>query len=176
VVRRDGVELADLWEVLRRQVDERPTPVRVEALVRRSRLDMFARMFAPHLAGTPASPTPGDGVGADEAAADGRVRAGGGLLRDSGEWAEVSLRFAAVPAARPLLSFGDDVVVLSPPEVRDDLLAVASAVTACYSAAPATRFAISTSILVLRGRSAHECAVGPLLGLRWAGPTVHSGP
>jgi predicted DNA-binding transcriptional regulator YafY len=77
---------------------------------------MFARMFAAHLTGTPSRSTPA-----------------------GGEWAEVSLRFAAVPAARPLLSFGGDVAVLSPPEVRDDLLAVASAVTACYSAAPATR-------------------------------------
>ena len=116
VVRRDGVELAGLWEVLRRRVDERPAPVLVSARVRRARLDMFARMFASHLSSAPAD------------------------LRDSGgEWAEVSLRFAAVQAARPLLSFGADVVVLGPPEVRDDLLAVASAVTACYSAAPATR-------------------------------------
>ena len=133
VVRRDGVELSDLWEALRRQVDERPTPVRVSALVRRTRLDMFARMFAAHLSGTEGVSTAADGVDADD---DG---GGGGVRADGGEWAEVTLRFAAVPAARPLLSFGDDVVVLSPPEVREDLLAVASAVTACYSGAPATR-------------------------------------
>ena len=36
-------------------------------------------------------------------------------------------------AARVLLSFGGDVVVTSPPEVRDDLLAVAREVTACYA-------------------------------------------
>ena len=163
VVRRDGVELADLWEVLRRQVDERPTPVRVVARVRTARLDMFARMFAAQLTGTPADLRPADGVDANDGAAGGDVRAGGdvvtdggmvtdssvvtgsgvvtdsGVMTDGGEWAEVTLRFAAVPAARPLLSFGDDVVVLSPPEMRDDLLAVASAVTACYSGAPATR-------------------------------------
>jgi predicted DNA-binding transcriptional regulator YafY len=50
VIRRDGVSLASLWEELRRQVDERPTPVRVLARVRRTRLDMFSRMFAAHLA------------------------------------------------------------------------------------------------------------------------------
>ena len=123
VVRRDGVGLAFLWEELRRQVDDRPTPVRVVARVRRARLDMFARMFAAHV-------TSDDSAPADSGDSAGEWAA---------EWAEVSLRFAAVQAARPLLSFGDDVVVLSPPEVRDDLLAVASAVTACYSAASATR-------------------------------------
>ena len=119
VVRRDGVELAGLWDALRRQVDERPTPVRVTARVRRARLDMFTRMFAAHLSAAPADAGAEEDAGAD--------------------WAAVSLRFAAVQAARPLLSFGADVEVLWPPEVREDLLAVASAVTACYSAAPATR-------------------------------------
>ena len=55
-----------------------------------------------------------------------------------GERADVTLRFAAVQAARILLSFGDDVVVTSPPEVREDPLAVAGAVTACYAANPGT--------------------------------------
>ncbi len=147
VVRRDGVELADLWELLRRQVDERPAPVRVLVQVRRARLDMFARMFAAHLTVTPADLTAGGAHAAGTADDAGRAggggragsceRAGTGERASSGEWAEVTLRFAAVPAARPLLSFGDDVVVLSPPEVRDDLLAVAAAVTVCYSAAPA---------------------------------------
>ena len=41
-------------------------------------------------------------------------------------------QYAAVPAARTLLSFGGDVVVLSPPAVRDDLRAVAAEVTAIY--------------------------------------------
>ena len=52
---------------------------------------------------------------------------------EGGGWADVALRFAAVQAARVLLSFGADVVVLSPPGVRDDLLAVADEVTACYA-------------------------------------------
>jgi hypothetical protein len=50
----------------------------------------------------------------------------------------VTLRFAAVQAAHILLSFGDDVVVTSPPEVREDLLAVAATVTDCYAANPGT--------------------------------------
>jgi hypothetical protein len=87
VVRRDGVSLAGLWEELRRQVDERPAPVRVLARVRRTRLDMFTRMFAMHLAEVPA----GDGL-ADRARA-GRSRA------DDAEWADLTLQFAAVQAA-----------------------------------------------------------------------------
>ena len=46
----------------------------------------------------------------------------------------MTLRFAAVKAARVLPSFGDDVVVTSPPEVREHLLAATAAVTACYAA------------------------------------------
>ena len=51
---------------------------------------------------------------------------------DSG-WAVVGMRFAAVAAARTLLSFGDDVEVVSPGEVRDDLATVAAAVLARYA-------------------------------------------
>jgi len=123
VTRRDGVSLGGLWEELRRQVDERPTPVRVIARVRQTRLDMFSRMFAAHLV---------------EATAGGALAKGAraGLSgADDGEWAVLTLRFAAVQAARVLLSFGGDVVVTSPPEVRDDLLAVAAEVTACYAPA-----------------------------------------
>jgi predicted DNA-binding transcriptional regulator YafY len=115
VRRRDGVGLADLWEELRRQVDDRPMPVRVRARVRRSRLDMFRRICAAHLADPDGEP-PGEPNGPDS------------------EWAEVSLRFAAVMAARTLLSFGDDVVVSAPPEVREDLRATAAAVAGCYPA------------------------------------------
>ena len=122
VIRRDGASLAGLWEELRRQVDERPAPVRVLAQVRRTRLDMFTRMFAAHLAEAAAGDPPARRVRAVESGAD-----------DS-EWADVTLQFAAVQAARVLLSLGGDVVVTSPPEVRDDLLAVAAEVTACYAA------------------------------------------
>jgi hypothetical protein len=49
------------------------------------------------------------------------------------EWAGVRLRFAAVPAARTLLSFAGNVEVTSPPEVRADLAAAAAEVAALYS-------------------------------------------
>jgi predicted DNA-binding transcriptional regulator YafY len=121
VRRRDGVELAELWEALRRQVEERPAGVAVVARVRRERLDMFRRICAANLA-------EGDADGPDDA------ENGGGA-----EWAVVGLRFAAVPAARTLLSFGDDVEVVSPPEVRGDLATVAAAVVARYAWVPMFR-------------------------------------
>jgi predicted DNA-binding transcriptional regulator YafY len=137
VVRRDGVSLADQWESLRRQVDERPMPVLVTARVRGSRLDMFRRMNAAHLAdGAHSDGASADGASADGASADGASADGAsadGASADGAEWADVTLRFAAVRAARVLLSFGGDVVVTSPPEVRADLLAVAASVTAYYS-------------------------------------------
>jgi hypothetical protein len=147
VIRRDGVGLADLWEELRRQVDERPMPVRVTARVRRSRLDQFRRLNAAHLTaegppvaeGQPAGATPAadDAQGAEADHAQGaedadRAASGGEWAASGGEWAEVTLRFPAVQAARVLLSFGGDVVVTSPPEVCDDLRKTAAAVVAAY--------------------------------------------
>jgi predicted DNA-binding transcriptional regulator YafY len=133
-VRRDGVGLAGLWEELRRQVDERPLPVRVRARVRRSRLDMFCRMFAAHLAEPPAAGGRAEAGALDAAGPAAADEDGGGAGgADDAEWADVTLRFAAVQAARVLLSMGGDVLVVSPPEVRDDLLAVAAEVTGCYA-------------------------------------------
>jgi len=109
VRRRDGVELAELWQALRRQVEERPAELAVVARVRRDWLDMFRRICAAHLASAE-----GD---------DG----------DDPEWAVVRLRFGAVLAARIMLGFGSGVEVLSPPEVRADQAAVAAAVVAQYA-------------------------------------------
>jgi predicted DNA-binding transcriptional regulator YafY len=110
VRRRDGVELAELWQALRRQVEERPAGLAVVVRVRRDWLDMFRRICAANL----------DGVEGD-----------GG---DDPEWAVVRLRFGGVPAARIMLGFGRDVEVVSPPEVRADHAAVAAAVVAQYTA------------------------------------------
>jgi predicted DNA-binding transcriptional regulator YafY len=110
VRRRDGVELAELWRTLRRQVEERPAGLAVVARVRRGWLDVFRRICASSLAG---------GDGGDEG--------------DDPEWAVVRLRFGGVMAARVMVGFGCDVEVMSPPEVRADQAAVAATVVAQYT-------------------------------------------
>jgi len=112
VRRRPGVELADAWEVLRRQVEERPVGVEVVARVRRERLDFFLRLAGPQL-----SPSQGE-------------------FDLSGEWVTVRLRYGQVKAARQLLMFSDQVEVLSPPEVRAELREALASVTALYSVVP----------------------------------------
>ncbi|MEU5183314.1 YafY family protein [Streptomyces longwoodensis] len=111
VRRRPGVELADAWEVVRRQVEERPDALAVTARVRRPRLDMFLRMNAAHLTGPPAED---DGVS---------------------EWVTVRLAFPFVVAVRQLLAFSDQVEVLDPPEARAELRAAAACVTELYGPA-----------------------------------------
>lgn len=53
VRRRAGQELADVWEVLRRQVEDRPADVRVTARVRADHLDLFLRIHVGRLAAEP---------------------------------------------------------------------------------------------------------------------------
>ncbi|MEV6020538.1 MULTISPECIES: YafY family protein [unclassified Streptomyces] len=107
VRRRPGVELADAWEVLRRQVEERPGGVEVTVRVRRSRLDMFVRLHAASLAELPE----------DEGA---------------GEWVTARLSLGSVRETRTLLAFGDALEVLAPAEARRELAATAAAISAVY--------------------------------------------
>ncbi|GAA2513004.1 YafY family protein [Streptomyces longisporus] len=107
VKRRPGVELADVWEVLRRQVEERPGGLDVTVRVRRDRLDMFLRLHAAQLAELPED--------------DGEA-----------EWVTARLSYGVVGQARQLLQFADHVEVLSPPEVRAELAAAAASVTDLY--------------------------------------------
>ncbi len=107
VRRRDGVSLAGLWASLRREVEDRPAPLEVVVRVRREWLDIFGRICAVNLTGP--------------------------LPLATGEWIELRLRFAAVKAARTLLSFGANVEVMSPPEVRADLAATALEIVDLYS-------------------------------------------
>ncbi|MER5547494.1 YafY family protein [Streptomyces sp. NPDC002589] len=111
VRRRPGVELADAWEVLRRQVEEREGGIEVTVRVRRERLDMFRRVAAAHLA----APPDDDG---------------------ESEWIIVRLAYPVLAAVRQLLAFSDRVEVLDPPEARTELLAAAASVTALYQEAP----------------------------------------
>ena len=75
--------------------------------VRREWLDVFGRICAANLTGP--------------------------LPLATGEWIELRLRFAAVKAARTLLSLGASVEVMSPPEVRADLAALAAEIADLYS-------------------------------------------
>ncbi|MEU4210758.1 YafY family protein [Streptomyces sp. NPDC026206] len=106
VRRREGVELADAWETLRREVEQRPADLLVTARIRRSRLDMFLRILGPQLTGPPSD----------------------------GDPATVELALPEVRSARALLPFGPDVEVLTPREVREDLARVAAATVERYAA------------------------------------------
>ncbi|MGW1987048.1 helix-turn-helix transcriptional regulator [Streptomyces collinus] len=111
VRRRAGVELADVWEVLRRQVEERPEgAIDVTVRVRRERLDMFQRMVGALLTELPAD----DG---------------------EGDWTVVRLSYPALRAVRQLLGFSDQVEILDPPEARAELLRAVGSVTALYQEA-----------------------------------------
>ena len=109
VRRRAGAGLAAEWDRLRREVEDRPAPVRVVVRVAPGAVGMFRRIHAQHLE--------------DSSASSG-----------AGDWAELVLRFRAVGAARPLLAFGTDVRVISPDEVRADLAAVAASAAAWHGA------------------------------------------
>ncbi|MFC7262020.1 helix-turn-helix transcriptional regulator [Streptomyces lutosisoli] len=107
VRRRPGVELGDAWEVLRRQVEERPGGLDVTVRVQRSRLDMFLRLNAAALSELPED----DGTS---------------------EWVIAGLSHGSIREARTLLAFGDTVEVLAPAEVREELAGTAAAISALY--------------------------------------------
>jgi predicted DNA-binding transcriptional regulator YafY len=111
VERRPGVELADVWEALRREVEKQPGGIDVVVRVRRDRLDLFLRLNGPWLAELPADD--GEDGGA-------------------GEWATVRMSYGELGEARQLLQFSDRIEVLSPPEVREELFRAAASVTGLY--------------------------------------------
>ncbi|MGN5630859.1 helix-turn-helix transcriptional regulator [Streptomyces sp. AC154] len=108
VVRRPGVELAQVWEALRRQVEERRGGVTLLVRVHRSRLDLFLRLNAAVLTGEP-RPEERDG-----------------------EWLRAELAVESVEWARSLLSFGPNVEILAPPAARTVVAEHAAAVMALY--------------------------------------------
>ncbi|WP_329433959.1 YafY family transcriptional regulator [Streptomyces sp. NBC_01280] len=107
VRRRPGVQLADAWAVLKRQVEDRPGAVEATARVRRTHLDLFLR-----LCGNALTAPPDD---------DGHS-----------EWITVRLGYGEVREARSLLSFADNVEVTGPPEIREELARCAAAITGVY--------------------------------------------
>ncbi|MFC3996460.1 helix-turn-helix transcriptional regulator [Nocardiopsis sediminis] len=111
-VRRDGVELADVWALLREQVENRPgpAPTRIRVRVRRARLDLFLRVAGPFVSGP---------------------------VSEGGEWAQAELVYPEPAAVRHLLQFGTDLWILDPLEARAELLRVARETLAAYGAAGA---------------------------------------
>ncbi|MFH8678203.1 helix-turn-helix transcriptional regulator [Streptomyces lydicus] len=118
VRRRPGVELADVWQQLRQQVEDRPDGIQVTARIRRERLDMAVRILGGALTGPPRTGDPdGDATG-------------------DGDWAVLDLTFPVARAVRQLLQFGDSLEVLGPPEARRVMADAAAAVTAVYATDP----------------------------------------
>ncbi|TGA88178.1 WYL domain-containing protein [Streptomyces sp. MZ04] len=111
VKRRPGVELADIWGVLKRQVEDRPVGVEVTARVSRDRFALFVRINGHRLAARPED----DG---------------------ESEWIAVRLGYGVVGEVRTLLPFADAVEVFAPPEAREELARAAAAVTELYGTRP----------------------------------------
>ncbi|MEV6243591.1 YafY family protein [Lentzea sp. NPDC051838] len=106
VQRRDGLELADVWEPLRRVIDDIPDPISVTVSVRREVLGKFLRIHAADLAAPP--------------------------VDDGAETVVLELHFRALRAAETLLAFAGDAEVLAPQELRDLLARKAAEALAVY--------------------------------------------
>lgn len=114
VQRRTGVELAEVWDTLRRQVDQVPAEVRVVVRVRHTSLARFLRIDQADLA----TPQSADALPAPD---------------DIPEHTELEVRFRSLGAAQQLLAFGTEVEVVSPAEVRESLWRVAEEIAARYA-------------------------------------------
>ncbi len=144
VRRRAGVELAEVWAQLRRQVEERPAPVRVTARIRRERLDLAVRILGGALTAPPrfVEPTeaeqrtdgPGEANGTNGTNGADATGKSGGTDRATGGWAVLELGYPVLSAVRQLLQFGDSLEVLDPPEARRVLADAAAALTTLYAA------------------------------------------
>lgn len=105
-----GLDLDKLWHQLRSRFEARGDGLDARLLVRAERLDRVLGIVRGQLMDEPTvRPARPDG------------------------WCEVSARFRGVlPARGVLLGFGADVVVLSPAELRKDMIATAEAVVSAY--------------------------------------------
>lgn len=111
---RAGLELADVWDALRRGIDDIPAPLAVTARVHDKSLAMFLRVHQADLA----DPTPVDSPPEPD---------------DEPGWTTVQLRFRSLLGTQPLLAFGPDVEVLAPEAVRRHLAETARATVGVYS-------------------------------------------
>ncbi|MEV6326809.1 WYL domain-containing protein [Streptomyces sp. NPDC051909] len=107
VRRRPGVELAEVWELLRERVERRPAGVTVTARVHRDRYDRFLRLHGDRLTVPPPA-------------------------RPTTEWTEIELAVAELGELRPLLAMGGSLEVLAPPAARTYLAEAAAETVALY--------------------------------------------
>jgi len=115
VRRREGLELIDVWDTLRRRVDDIPDPLSVTVSVRREILSRFLRVHQTELA---TAPLPADAL----------PETGGDPAR-----VNVELLFRSLGAAEVLLAFGADAEVLAPEELRHTLAGKAAEAARCYA-------------------------------------------
>ncbi|MDQ6919620.1 MAG: WYL domain-containing protein, partial [Candidatus Dormibacteraeota bacterium] len=112
-VRPAGLDLDELWQELRRRVEERGPGVAVELKVRREKSEMLLRLARTQVTAPP-EPIPVAEAGED--------------------WVHHRLRFVAEGAAGGLLlGFGTDVEVISPASLRASMGAIAAAVARLYA-------------------------------------------
>jgi len=116
VRRREGLELIDVWDTLRRRVDDIPDPLSVTVSVRREILSRFLRVHQTELA---TAPPPADAL----------PETGGDRAR-----VHVELLFRSLGAAEVLLAFGADAEVLAPEELRHTLARKAAEAARRYAA------------------------------------------
>jgi predicted DNA-binding transcriptional regulator YafY len=110
-VRPAGLNLDELWQQLRRRVEERGPGIEVELRVRAERSEMLLRLAGSQLTAAP-DPKP---------------------RPDPDGWVGHRLRFVAEGAASGLLlGFGDDVEVLAPESLRRSMAATAAAIVSLY--------------------------------------------
>ena len=127
VRRREGAELADVWEELRSGVEARAeSRIPVTARVRRGVLDRFRRIVGPLFLRADAERTEDEEAEEREEKEDGQDGEDG--------WATVQLGYPVLRAVRQLLQFGGDVEVLDPPEARAELALAAREIREVYAA------------------------------------------
>ncbi|MFI2635106.1 helix-turn-helix transcriptional regulator [Streptomyces collinus] len=111
--RRAGLELNDVWQGLRRRIDDIPVPLAVTARVRNEILAQFLLIHEADLAAPAPAESPPEPEG------------------EPG-WTKVELRFRSLPAAETLLAFGPDAQVLTPEDLRRALARRAEATAVLY--------------------------------------------
>jgi predicted DNA-binding transcriptional regulator YafY len=107
-----GLDLDELWQQLRRRVEERGPGVEVELRVKAARSEMLLRLAGSQLTAPP-DRRPG---------------------KEPDGWVRHQLRFVAEGAAQGLLlGFGTDVEVLSPRSLRTSMAATAAEIAGLYA-------------------------------------------